>query len=334
MVITDVGAAWMSCLVPVDGTVREVLLGHSAPEDYRTQPGYLGAVVGRHANRVAGASFDLDGQRYQLQANEGPNQLHGGEDGFHRRTWEVTSHTKDTLVLGLFSPDADQGFPGELRVRAIYRVQPSFTVTLTLEATTTKPTLVNLTGHAYFNLDGDGRDIRGHRLQMAASHYLPVGTGMIPTGEQAQVNDTPFDFRRQRSIREALSALQATGATPASHDHCWLIDAPSAAEPAAMLWSSDGSLAMELYSDAPGIQFYAGEFLGGVSGRCGRRFAAHAGLALEPQALPDSPHHPEWPQPGAVLRPGEFYRRTLAYRFRPSRACVSPTTQAHLGTSI
>lgn len=317
--VTDVGAAWMSCLVPAGGRVREVLLGHKAPSDYGVQPGYLGAVVGRYANRIAGASFELDGESFELQANEGPNQLHGGEDGFHRRRWQVTRQAPDALELSLLSPDGDQGFPGELRVRATYRVHPPLTVTLTLEATTTKPTLVNLTGHAYFNLDGDARDIRGHSLRIAARRYLPVGAGMIPTGQQADVTGTPFDFRVQRCIGAALADLQATGTALASHDHCWLLDSASAAEPAATLVSADGSLELALHSNAPGLQFYAGEFLAGVTDRRGCPLAAHAGLALEPQALPDSPHHPEWPQPDAVLRPGEVYRHTLTYRFRPAR---------------
>ncbi|MBW8902077.1 MAG: galactose mutarotase [Massilia sp.] len=318
--ITNAGAGWTSCLVPVNGTPREVLLGYEKPADYLTQPGYLGAIVGRYANRIAGASFDLDGQHFQLAANEGPHQLHGGAGGFHRQLWTVASHTADQLELTLTSPDGDQGFPGELSVRATYRVRPPLTVTVTLEATTTAPTLCSLSSHAYFNLDGGG-NIANHRLQIAGSRYLPVRPDLIPTGEQAPVAGTPFDFLAPRRIGEALDTLHATGARPAGHDHCWLLDAaPATDRPAATLQSGDRQLTLALHSGAPGLQFYAGEFLPRTPNRHGRPYAAHAGLALEPQALPDSPHHPEWPQANAVLRPGQTYRHTLTYRFLPARA--------------
>ncbi len=307
--VTNAGAAWMSCRVPVNGNEREVLLGYQTSADYLTQPGYLGAVVGRYANRIAGASFELDGQHFALQANEGQHQLHGGAGGFHRKLWEVVSNAEDRLELALRSPDGDQGFPGELIVRAIYRVEPPFTVRVTLEATTSAPTLCNLTSHAYFNLDGDAKDIRCHRLQIAADRYLPVRPDLIPTGEQADVAGTPFDFRAPRRIGDALQELE--GATPGCHDHCWL-------DGSATLQSGDGQLTVELASPAPGLQFYAGEFLPRTPGRDGCPYAKHAGLALEPQALPDSPHHPEWPQKQAVLRPGEIYRQQITYRFTPA----------------
>ncbi|MDR7335331.1 aldose epimerase family protein [Roseateles asaccharophilus] len=317
--VADIGAAWMSCRVPLLGGEREVLLGHATPEHHLTQPGYLGAIVGRYANRIANASFTLDGRPHALAANEGEHQLHGGPDGFHRRHWQVASHTDDTLELTLTSPDGDQGFPGELQVKATYRVAPPLTVHIDLEATTTAPTPVNLTSHAYFNLDGgDGpTSIRGHRLQIRGGRYLPVRPDLIPTGEQRLVKGSPFDFREPRYIGEALDLLRHAGAQPLCHDHCWLIaPAQVQAQPMARLWSGDGALGLDLHSDAPGLQFYAGEFLPRSADREGRPYAPHAGLALEPQALPDSPHHPAWPQ--AVLRPGEVYRHRLSYRFFPA----------------
>lgn len=311
MVVTNAGAAWMSCAVPTRGGARQVLLGHQGIDDYLTEEGYLGAIVGRYANRIDHASFELDGRRVNLLANEGPHQLHGGADGLHRKRWAVAAHSHDTLRLETVSPHGDQGYPGKLAVRVTYRVAPPWTVTVTLHAWTTAPTLCNLTSHAYFNLDGDATDIRGHDLQIHASHYLPVREDLIPTGKQAAVTGTPFDFRKRRRIGEALDALAVTGARPASHDHCWLGST-------AHLWASDGSLGMELRSTKPGLQFYAGEFLPRTPGRDGRPYPKHAGLALEPQALPDSPHHPEWPQPGAVLRPGQTYLHQITYRFLPT----------------
>ncbi len=310
--VTNAGAAWTSCQVPVAGGLREVLLGYSQLSDYLTQPGYLGAIVGRYANRIAGAGFELDGRPVRLQANEGEHQLHGGAGGFHRQLWTVAAHSEDMLTLALVSPDGDQGFPGELRVQATYRVASPFTVSVTLQATTSAPTLCNLSSHAYFNLDGSG-SIAGHRLQIPAERYLPVLPDLIPTGVQAPVAGTPFDFRQPRHIGEALDALRASGARPAGHDHCWLPDGGEV-----RLQSGDGRLVLGLHSVAPGLQFYAGEFLPRTPDRQGRPYAAHAGLALEPQALPDSPHHPDWPQPGAVLRPGEVYRHVITYRFHPA----------------
>lgn len=311
--VTTAGASWMSCQVPVAGGERDVLLGYASAADHLVQPGYLGAIVGRYANRIAGASFDLDGRHIALLANEGEHQLHGGPQGFHRRVWEVAAHDEQRLELRLRSPDGDQGFPGELQVRALYELEPPLTVRLTLEATTTAPTLVNLSSHAYFNLDGDARDIRSHGLQIPAQRYLPVRADLIPTGEQAEVAGTPFDFRTPRRIGDALEALQSGDAVPRSHDHCWLAGS-------ALLHSGDGALGLALHSNQPGLQFYAGEFLPRTPDRQGRPHAAHAGLALEPQALPDSPHHPEWPQKNAVLRPGEVYRHEITYRFLPAHA--------------
>lgn len=308
--ITNAGAAWTSCQVPVNGASREVLLGYQTPADYLTQPGYLGAIVGRYANRIAGAGFELDGRHFALQANEGEHQLHGGAGGFHRKLWDVVSHAADRIELALTSPDGDQGFPGELSVRAVYELALPLTVTVTLEATTTAPTLCNLSSHAYFNLDGGG-SIGNHRLQIAADRYLPVRADLIPTGEQADVAGTPFDFRQPRRIGDGLDALAARGVVPACHDHCWL-------DGNATLQSGDGALTLALRSNAPGLQFYAGEFLPRTPDRRGRPYAAHAGLALEPQALPDSPHHPEWPQRDAVLRPGQTYRHQITYRFVPN----------------
>ncbi|MDH0867399.1 galactose mutarotase [Mitsuaria sp. GD03876] len=346
--VTDAGAAWMSCVVPLDGEAgpgREVLLGYATPADYLVQPGYLGAIVGRYANRIAGASFALDGRTFALDANEGPNQLHGGARGFHRHLWTLIRHDDDVLELGLRSPDGDQGFPGQVDVRVTYRIEAPLTVSVSLEARTDAPTLVNLSSHAYFSLDGPERGILDQQLRINAPRYLPVRADLIPTGEQAAVDGTPFDFRRPRRIGEALEALRRLDTQPACHDHCWLLDAPEApaaaaggvSPVAAVLRSGDGRLGLALHSSAPGLQFYAGEFLPQTPGRDGRPHARHAGLALEPQALPDSPHHPEWPQPGAVLRPGEVYRHRLTYRFLPTSASeeapsppssMSPSTPA------
>ena len=338
--VMDEGATWLSCRVPVAPAgpaggppgLREVLLGHAQPQDYRHQHAYLGAVVGRCANRIAQAAFMLDGRRVQLQPNEGPHQLHGGAGGYHRRPWQLVSHSPDSLCLQLHDADGEQGYPGSLDVRVVYRVAPPWQVHLSFEARCTAPTPVNLSSHAYFNLDGGG-DVRGHRLAIAAHQYLPVRPDLIPLGALRPVAGTAFDFRAPRSIGEALAALQAAGETPPSHDHAWLLDAAAGSDAAAarawaddepalrlaaQLWSGDERLALRLYTSYPSLQYYAGAHLAGSSGRDGRPLLPHAGLALEPQFLPDSPNHPEWPQPACVLRPGQQLHHRVVYAFHPA----------------
>ncbi|MDT7838007.1 aldose epimerase family protein [Aquabacterium sp. OR-4] len=323
--VMDHGATWLSCQVPLDGGLREVLLGHATPAQHQVQPGYLGAVVGRLANRIAQARFALDGRLVTLDANEGPHHLHGGTQGWHRRRWQVQARAADCLELALHSPAGEQGYPGAVDLRLRYQLQAPLQLTLDMQATATAATPLGPTSHAYFNLDGAG-DIGAHRLQIPASRYLPVGPDLIPTGEFGAVAGTAFDFRRPRHIAQALAQLRAGAASPASHDHCWLIDAgaapldgaPPAVQPVAQLWSGDGRLALSLHSSYPGLQFYAGEFLPHSLGRDGRPHLPHAGLALEPQYLPDSPNHagqPGWPD--CVLRPGRVWRQRLVYRFQP-----------------
>lgn len=304
--LMDWGATWLSCRVPAGGGgLREVLLGHRHPADHLSQPGHLGAIVGRYANRIAGARFALDGREWALASNEGPNQLHGGPQGFGKRRWTPLAYSARELRLGLVSPDGDQGFPGCLEVEVAYRIEGPGTVAITFDARCDAPCPVNLTGHAYFNLDGDvpPLDIRHHRVAIAASAYLPVDDALIPTGRIEPVDGTPFDLRQSREIGSL------------AYDHCFVLD-PSAARgetPAARLWSTDGRLQMTMWADHPGLQFYTGAWLWKSTDRRGQTHPPHAGLALEPQAWPDSPNRPQWPS--SVLRPGERYLRNIRVRF-------------------
>lgn len=306
--VTDLGATWLSCRVPVAGGVREVLLGHAAPLDYLHETGYVGGIIGRWANRIAGARFTLDGRESTLAANEGPNQLHGGPEGFHRRRWQVLGSSPRRLRLQLVSPDGDQGFPGEATVRLDYTVEGPGRVSIAWRAVCSAPCPVNLTSHAYFNLDARHGDIGGHRLQIAGSEVLAVDDAGIPSGEKQPVAGTDFDFRR-------LSP--ALGARREGFDHCWVLDerCRDAAAPAALLQSADGRLTLELRTTLPGLQHYSGERLSEATDRSGRRYRAFAGIALEPQYFPDSPHHPAWQLDGCVLRPGQAVEHRIEYRF-------------------
>jgi len=320
--VTDVGATWTSCRVAMqDGNVREAVLGHPSSAHYLSEPGYFGALIGRYANRIADGRFLLDGREFLLVRNEGRHHLHGGSKGFHSRRWDLVSLTDDEVTLRHISPDGDQGYPGELEVEVRYKVLAERALRIEFLARCDKPCPVNLTSHPYFNLDGDARSALDHYLWIAAHRYLPVNDEMIPEGNLEDVAETPFDFRVPRRIRERLhQGVQQ--ALAGGYDHCFVLDHDRAAGPgdgcAARLWSSDRRLALHLYTDYPGLQVYSGNHLPKSVGRDGRSCAAHSGIALEAQYLPDSPNHPAWSQPSCVLRPGQRMQHFIEFRFETS----------------
>jgi aldose 1-epimerase len=307
--LMDIGATWLSCRLRLpQGGEREVLLGHAQPQDHLREGGYLGGLIGRYANRIAGARYRLDGIEQRLAANEGPNQLHGGPQGFHRRRWQVLEATPRELRLKLVSPEGDQGFPGVLTVEAVYAFNAPGELSLSWAAHCTAACPVNLTSHAYFNLDGDARSIAGHELQIMADEVLPVDAAQIPTGQVLPVAGTAFDFRHARP---------AIGDDGRVYDHCWRLAArcAGARHPAATLTSADSRVTVAIFTTLPGLQHYSGQHLAEAHGRDGRPFAPSAGIALEPQFFPDSPNRPEWPQPSCVLRPGAVMSHQIRWRF-------------------
>lgn len=310
------GARMLSCRVPVgDGAVREVLLGHPRAEDHLHEPGYFGAVIGRYANRIRNAQFALDGRLHTLCANVGPHALHGGLVGFDRRPWRLVSRAPRQLVLQLDSRDGDQGFPGALRARVCYALARAGELSIAFEASSTAACPVSLTSHGYFNLDAEPQDCRAHRLTLHASHYLPVDKDLLPLGHLADVAGTAFDLRHGQVLdhhgfdRGALRTTQG-------YDHCFVLDPQRAPQRdwVAQLTASDGRLRMQLRTDLPALQVYSGYHLSANRGRDGRPYAPYAGLALEPQMLPDGPNHPGWAD-HCVLRPGQTYRHALTLRF-------------------
>lgn len=316
--VSPFGARWLSCRVPLpDGSRREAILGHASPADHAHEPGFFGAVVGRYANRIGGAAFTLDGREHRLVANEGANQLHGGPDGFDRRAWRVVEHSPMLLRLALHSPDGDQGYPGAMDAEVTYRIAPdNLGVTLQFSAHATAPCPVSLTSHPYFNLDGGVAPVLGHRLQVAAAQMLPVRPDMIPTGELAAVDGTPFDLRTPRRIGDGLGQgeQQRLGS---GYDHCYALD-PEAARgerAAAVLTASDGRLSMGLFTNYPGLQVCSGNYVHQARGRDGHPFARHAGIALEPQFFPDAPNHPAWRAQGCIVRPGQPLSRWMRVAF-------------------
>ena len=286
------------------------VLGFDRLDHYLTASPYFGCIAGRYANRIADGRFTLDGKSYQLDLNEGGRtHLHGGAKGFAKLPWQVMEASGDSVLLRLISPDGDQGYPGTVTATCRYRIENGDTLSLTLEARTDRPTIINLAAHSYFNLDGTA-DTLSHELEIAAAHYTPVDARLIPTGELRGVAGTPFDFLSARAVRlETATGRQA-------YDHNFVIarEASPTPRPVATLTAPKSRTRMEVLSTEPGVQFYDGAKLAvNAPGLEGRTYGANAGLCLEPQRFPDTPNHPEFGS--ATLRPGETYRQVTVYRF-------------------
>jgi galactose mutarotase-like enzyme len=296
-----------------DGVRRNVVLGHPTPADRLASTAYLGGTIGRYANRIAGGVFPLDGRAVTVETHDRGNSLHGGPDGFDRREWTVVDRSGQHAVLELESPDGDQGFPGRLTARARFEVTGD-AVRISFEATTDATTVVNLTSHAYFNLDGDGAGgVDDHLLTVPAEEYTPVDDTGIPLGQHAPVAGTPFDFRRPAPIGPALRQDHEQVVAAHGIDHNYVVPG-TGLRTLAVLESPRTRTRLELTSDQPGLQVYTGNsFDGSHRSTDGGRYRQGDGIALEPQLFPDSPNHPEWPS--ARLAAGETYRAELRWVF-------------------
>ncbi|KQA21037.1 galactose-1-epimerase [Vibrio metoecus] len=317
VVLMDIGATWLSCRLPLGESAREVLLGVNSMADFLRQGSYLGASVGRYANRIARGEFSINGISYELSTNQAGNTLHGGAQGFDRRRWQITQQSAQHVTFQLLSADGDQGFPGNLHVAVTYRLDEQGGVNIEYQATTDRATAVNLTNHAYFNLDGaeSGKLCLEHQLWIDAAQYLPTDAVGIPCGELQSVVGTGFDFTLPKKVGEHL--LQGAQQVSAKgYDHSYFF-APKrdVHQPVAKLYSADGKVQLQVTTDKPAMQLYTGNWLGGTPNRRGSEYVDYAGIALETQFLPDSPHHPEWPQPSCILRPQEHYHYRTCYQF-------------------
>lgn len=315
--VMDWGATWLSCQLPLgNGERREVLLGCPNPQDYPQQGAYLGASVGRYANRIANAHLTHDGQHYALVANQDQHQLHGGPQGFHARRWEIIQQDQQQVVYQLHSAAGDQGFLGNLLAQASYRLTEDNRLEIQYQASVDSPCPVSMTNHAYFNLDSEGTDARQQRLQLFADHYLPVASDGIPSAGLTSVARGGMDFRQPKAIAAEFLAGEDQQLVQ-GYDHGYLLQTicTGGLHPAAHLWSADGRVQMTVFTDAPALQFYSGNFLAGTPARRGGNYPSYAGIALESEFLPDSPNHPEWPQPDCWLLPGQRYRSTTSYQF-------------------
>ena len=316
------GATLQSLIAPDrHGKKADVILGQESPADYERQPNYFGVTVGRYANRIAKGRFMIDGKTFQLPLNNGANSLHGGTAGFDKKVWviaSVTSGAKASVTLSLVSPDGDMGYPGELAVSVTYALDEKNALTITFAATTTKPTVINMTNHALFNLAGDGAPggAMGHVLTIPAARFTPVDETLIPTGELRAVKATPFDFTRAR----VLSAGLRDGGDQQirmgrGYDHNFVLDKGRSAKPerAARLADPLSGRVLEVLTTEPGLQLYTGNFLdGSVAGKHGHLYRMGDGIALEPQKFPDTPNQPAFGS--ARVDPGKPYSHTMIYR--------------------
>jgi len=317
------GGIILSLKVPDrDGALGDVALGYDELDGYLGETPYFGAIIGRYGNRIGAAAFELDGATFALAANNGPNHLHGGSVGFDKVVWDAESFRNEEgvgVVFSRTSPDGEEGYPGKLDVRVTYTLTDDDELIFDYLATTDSATPVNLTQHTYFNLAGDGSgDILGHRLTLNAPHYTPVDEGLIPTGELAPVEGTPFDFSAAQEIGERIEADHPQIAYGGGYDHNWVLDREGLGEGELVLSvrveEPTTGRVMEVYTTEPGIQFYSGNFLdGSLTGKTGAVYERRFGFCLETQHFPDSPNQPAFPS--TILRPGEEYRSRTVYAF-------------------
>lgn len=326
------GATLQSLLMPdARGEKADITLGYDNIGDYEDKPQYFGSTVGRFANRLAAGRFRLDGRSYQTPVNNGKNALHGGTTGFDKVLWEVVSVESGptaSVTLRYTSPDGDQGYPGNVTVDAIYSLDEKNQLTIEYRATTDRPTIVNISNHAYWNLGGDGAPYgaMGHLLTIPADAYLPVDEGLIPTGEARKVAGTVFDFRSPRAIGDRVrDASDQQIRFGRGYDHNWVVarDVATKSRLMARLTDPVSGRGFELWSNQPGLQFYSGNFLDGTTfGKAKRMYRQGDAVALEPQLFPDGPNQKGFPS--ARLDPGQTYYNVITYRFSVAKAEGQP----------
>lgn len=302
--ILNYGAIIHKLLIPVNAREkRDVVLGFKNLEGYEKNDPYFGILVGRNANRIAGGQTTIEGKSVQLSQNEGKHQLHGGHEGFGHKVWDAEMNGEQ-LVLSYLSKDGEEGYPGNLQVKATFQWQDNDLV-ITHQASTDKETIVNLSRHEYWNLS-QSENIKDHHLKINADAYLPKNEENIPTGEIKTVENSPMDFRESVNLSERIAGL------PEGYDHNFVLNERSKTTPAAVLQAS-GGLKLQLYATQPGLQFFTAPELGPLEGKYGTIPAASPALCLEPQHFPDTPNHENFPS--TLLKPGERYDHLIIYNF-------------------
>jgi aldose 1-epimerase len=314
--ITNYGGRLVSLIVPDrDAKPVSVVAGFDALDGYinSTEP-YFGATIGRYGNRIANGRFKLDGKEYQLSVNNGPNTLHGGKRGFQYQVFDAEQQGDTSLVLSLHSPDQDNGFPGSLSVKVTYTLTSLNELKLNYEATTDKETVVNLTNHAFFNLNGEGSGkITGHILTIAADKYTPVDSVLIPNGQILPVKGTPFDFVKGTAIGVRINDHNEQLHFGKGYDHNFVLNPHPPRTPVAKVWGEKSGIQMRVMTSEPGLQFYSGNFMQSKNKMRAGNDDFRTAFCLETQHFPDSPNHPAFPS--VILKPGELYSSQTCYSF-------------------
>lgn len=318
--VSDFGARVLELWVPDrKGNPTDIVLGYETVEEYKeSSEAYFGATIGRYGNRIGQGRFELEGNVYRLKRNNGDNSLHGGPEGFHNVYWEVEEANANRIVFSYLSEDGEEGFPGNLKIKMIYSLNDEGEFSINYEAETDKATVVNLTHHSFFNLNGAGSgSILDHELMIMADKYTPVDEGLIPIGGLSDVEGTAFDFRNPKAMGRDIGQDDKQLEFGGGYDHNWVLSKaiPGSLDLAAIVSSELTGIKMEVFTTEPGLQFYSGNFLNGSEkGKNGKAYEYRTAFCLETQHFPDSPNQPEFPS--VILRPGESYFHQCIYKFK------------------
>ena len=315
--VTNFGGRIVSVMVPdKDGQMRDVVLGFDSIQDYVSKPSDFGASIGRYANRINQGRFTLDGTEYQLPQNNYGHCLHGGPQGFQYRVFDAVQPNPQELEMTYMAEDGEEGFPGNITCKVLMKLTDDNAIDIRYEAETDKPTIVNMTNHSYFNLDGDAARNEAHLLTIDADYYTPVDSTFMTTGEIAPVEGTPMDFRTPTPVGARINDYDFVQLKNGNgYDHNWVLNTKGdITRKCATLESPLTGIVLDVYTNEPGIQVYAGNFLdGSLTGKKGITYNQRASVCLETQKYPDTPNKPEWPS--AVLRPGEKYMSQCIFKF-------------------
>lgn len=313
--LLDFGATIVKMEVPdKGGNPIDVVLGYDDVEGYETGTVFLGAPVGRSANRIGNASFELNGVTYSLAANNEKNNLHSGLDFYHLRFWDVKDVSENKIVFTLFSPDGDQGYPGNVSIEITYTLTEENELKIEYHAEPDADTIINLTNHSYFNLDGHASgSILDHSIQLDSDFYTQADAESIPTGDLIDVTGTPMDFRTGRVIGKDIDSTYEATQLAGGYDHNWALKTNGSYGLIGSLTSAISGIKMEVYTDLPGVQVYTGNFINQVHGKSGVVYAKRAGVCFETQYFPDAIHHPSFESP--VIKAGNKYHTVTSYKF-------------------
>jgi aldose 1-epimerase len=317
--VTNFAGALLSIMMPDrEGKMASVVMGHDSLENVmNSKEEFLSTLIGRYGNRIAAGKFTLDGKQYSVALNNGVNHLHGGPTAFHKRVWDAEQLDQQTLKLHYTAADGEEGFPGTLNIDVTYKLTDSNEFVIEYEATTDKKTILNLTQHAYFNLNGMRKDtpsVLDYELTLNADHYIPIDETAIPLGTIDSVEGTAFDFRTPHKVGERIEGSQQT-ANGNGYDHCWVLNKrePGELSFAAKCYDAESGRFLECYTTEPGVQVYSGNYCSGSTCAHGSTLPKRCAICFEAQHFPDSPNRPYFPS--TVLNPGEVYTQTTIYRF-------------------